>query len=66
MSEDINEEKLEDTKDTEITPLEVKVINQPEVKKISSDFDSVDDSQYESMYPTEELIKEYTEEEEDA
>ncbi len=55
--DEILEEKKED-----VSILEVKVINQPEVKKIPSDFDSVDDSQYENMYPTDEMIKEYEEE----
>ncbi len=60
MSDETQEEKLEDISNAPIEPLEVIVKNPPEKKK--SDFDSVDDSQYEDMYPTKELIKEYEEE----
>ncbi len=60
MSEEVNEEKLEELKDIPIEPLEVIVKNQP--KKEKSDFDSVEDSEYENMYPTDEQIKEYEDE----
>ncbi len=63
MSEDTTEEIIEEKKE-DIPVLEVKVLNQPEVKKPVSDFDSVDDSQYENMYPSDEQIKEYEDEKE--
>ncbi len=57
---DETEEIIEEKPEEPITPLEVKIMNQPEVKK--SDYDDVDDNEYENMYPTEEQIKEYEEE----
>ncbi len=61
MSEEVDE--IIEEKKEDIPILEVKVVNPPEVKEKKSDFDSVDDSQYENMYPTDEMIKEYEEEE---
>ncbi len=58
--EEVIEEQTKD--DTPITPLEVKVVNQPS-KPEPSDFDSTDDAEYENMYPTKEQIKEYEDEE---
>ncbi len=44
-------------KETSITPLEVKVVNQE--KKVSSVYDDKEDLEYENLYPTEEQIKEF-------
>ncbi len=60
MSEEVNEEKLEEVKDIPIEPLEV-IVKNP-VKPEPSVFDDVDDNEYENMYPTEEQIKEYEDE----
>ncbi len=61
MSEENIEEKLEEVKDIPIEPLEVKITNP--TKPEPTMFDDVDDSEYENMYPTDEQIKEYEEEE---
>ncbi len=60
MSEETNEEKLEEVKNIPIEPLEVIVKNPP--KPQPTMFDDVDDSEYENMYPTKEQIKEYEDE----
>ncbi len=61
MSEEVDE--IIEEKKEDIPVLEVKVVNPPEEKKEKpSDFDSVDDNEYENMYPDEAMIKEYEEE----
>ncbi len=60
MSEENIEDKLEDVKEQPVEPLEVKIVNHPEKPK--SDYDEVDDNEYENMYPSDEQIKEYSDE----
>ncbi len=63
MSEENIEDKLEDVKEESlepVEPLEVKIINHPEKPK--SDFDESEANEYENMYPTDEQIKEYSDE----
>ncbi len=60
MSDDVTDEKLEEMPDTPTEPLEVKITNQP--KKEITPYDEIEDVMYENMYPTDEQIKEYEEE----
>ncbi len=48
------------SKEEKFEPIEVKIINHPEKPK--SDYDEVDDNEYENMYPSDEQIKEYSDE----
>ncbi len=55
--DEVTEEKLEDTQDIDIQPLEVKIINHP--KKEVSDYDSKDDIEYDELGITKEEIEEF-------
>ncbi len=58
-TEEIIEEKQAETEEP-ITPLEVKIVNKDEKKE--DPFDSVDDNEYENMYPDDKQVKEYQDE----
>ncbi len=52
----------DEEKDSKVSlPLEVKIVNHPEKQK--SDYEEAEDNEYENMYPTDEQIKEYNDEE---
>ncbi len=55
--DEVTEEKLEDVQDIDTAPLEVKIINHPEVKK--SDYDDVDDDEYDELGITKEDLEEF-------
>ncbi len=63
MDEDLAKEiNSDDTANTskdskELIPLEVKIVNHPEVKK--SDYDSTDDDEYSELGITQEQLKEF-------
>ncbi len=60
MSEESIEETIEKVKEEKLEPLEVKITNHPEKQK--SDYDESEDNEYENMYPSDEQIKEYSDE----
>lgn len=54
-------EVVEEEEETPTVPLEVKIVNP--VEKEKTPYDETEDVMYENMYPTDEQIKEYEEEE---
>ncbi len=63
MSEQTDEEIVQEATLIPNEPLEVIVKNKPE-KPEKTPYDESEDPQYENMYPTDEQIKEYEEEKE--
>ncbi len=55
--DDVTENKLDDTKDIDILPLEVKIINKD--KKEVSDYDSRDDMEYDELGITKDELEEF-------